>query len=125
MDPDIRRAATTADPATSEEDRLIQAMDEYRAALDAGEPLDQDALLARYPDLADELAACFDGMEFTHNIAPQLAEPAPEQRAASSSDIHPTAALGDFCCGRMHRLAEDCTVMSLCTSLPSSSVSQR
>ena len=93
---DPPRATITADPAASQEDRLVQAMDEYRAALDAGEPLDQAALLARYPDIADELAACLDGLEFIHNVAPQLAEPAPKQSAASASEIRPTAALGDF-----------------------------
>ena len=96
MNPDPPRATITADPAASEEDRLVQAMDEYRAALDAGEPLDQAALLARYPDIAGELAACLDGLEFIHNVAPQLAEPAPKQSTASASEIRPTAALGDY-----------------------------
>ena len=46
------------------EGRLMQAVEEYRAALKAGAKPDRQALLARYADLAGPLAECLDALEF-------------------------------------------------------------
>lgn len=67
----------TLDAAT-----LAAVLDEYLAGLQAGQKPDRAALLARYPDLAGQLEAALDGIEFIHG-----ATGAPET---------PPAQLGDF-----------------------------
>ncbi|MBI1903940.1 MAG: protein kinase, partial [Planctomycetia bacterium] len=89
------QATITADSAAVEEDRLVQAMDEYRAALDAGESLERHEFLARYPDVAEELAVCLDGIDFINDVAPQLGKEG-WPSSGPSSHIPPAAALGDF-----------------------------
>jgi WD40 repeat protein/serine/threonine protein kinase len=78
---------------------VVQALEEYAAALDAGARPDRLALLARYPDLAAALAECLDGLEFVHGVAPHLSQPGADRAApaaAPAADIHPEGPLGDF-----------------------------
>ena len=51
---------------------IIAILDEYLAAIEQGTPLDVDELLARRPDLADELTAYFDSINFLQIAAPDL-----------------------------------------------------
>ena len=51
------------------EDRLVAAMEEYRAAFEAGHSIDQQAFLRRFPDIADDLADCLVGMEIIQDLA--------------------------------------------------------
>src|SRR5262249_18825289 len=44
--------------------RLARALDEYLAALQTGAPGDREALLARHPDLADDLRDCLASLEY-------------------------------------------------------------
>ena len=95
------RVASAVAPQTSEfaqadEDRLARAVREYGDALEAGRPPDRQGLLERYPDIAQELVAALDGIDFIHNVAPQLAEPAGKQSQESGSEIRSNLALGDF-----------------------------
>ena len=76
-----------------DEDRLARLLEEYLAALEAGEAPDRDALLARHPDLFDELSARLAALEFIHDVAPQLSEPAGGDRTLRTP---PAQVLGDF-----------------------------
>src|SRR5262249_9557254 len=49
--------------------RVIAALREYRAALDAGRRPDRSEFLARFPEIAGELSACLAGLEFVHVAA--------------------------------------------------------
>ena len=42
---------------------MIQVIEEYCTALEAGQVPDREELLARYPEIADELASCLNGLE--------------------------------------------------------------
>jgi serine/threonine protein kinase/tetratricopeptide (TPR) repeat protein len=81
--------------ATSRQERLAQAIDEYYAAHDAGHPLDRDALLAKYSDIADELHDCLRNLDFLQQITPQLSESGTSIAGADSAALH-QAQLGDY-----------------------------
>ncbi|MCI0464779.1 MAG: serine/threonine protein kinase [Gemmataceae bacterium] len=79
--------------------RVLQALDEYLAALEAGQQPDRQALQARYPEVAEDLARCLDGLEFIKAAAPQLRSSAAAVRlpaAASLPELQPGMALGDY-----------------------------
>jgi hypothetical protein len=67
---------TTDHPAQSsdEDPRLLAAVEEYMAALEAGRRPNRHDFLKRHPDIATELAACLDGLAFVHSAAADLAE---------------------------------------------------
>jgi WD40 repeat protein/serine/threonine protein kinase len=78
------RAATPDDP------RVVRAVEEYVAALEAGERPDRNAFLARHADIADALAGCLGGLDFIGAARKQLDD------AAVAPDDPIPAALGDF-----------------------------
>src|SRR5262249_8224543 len=69
--------------APGADERLTRLLDEYLAALRAGEPPDPDALLARHPDLAGPLRRCLPSLDYPRAGAADARGPALE-------------ALGDF-----------------------------
>ena len=85
-------------PAGSVDDpRVIEAVETYLAALEAGKTPDREAFLARCPDIEEALAACLDNLEFIQAAAPQLRP----TDVVSSIDDSPADAssgvpLGDF-----------------------------
>src|SRR5262245_26406712 len=83
---------------TGEDERLIRAMEEYRARLEAGEKPDRHAFLLRHPDIAEALAGCLTGLDFLHAVAPNLSQPGRDNPAASTGagEDRPGATLGDF-----------------------------
>jgi serine/threonine protein kinase len=72
--------------------RLAEAMEEYLEQLESGIRPNRKAILDRYSDIAEELAACLEGLDFIHCVAPQLKET--ESRNPNSTS--PLATLGDF-----------------------------
>jgi hypothetical protein len=54
------------------DDRLVEAMREYQAALDAGRAPLKREFLSRYPDIASELSECLGGLDFLRSAAPGL-----------------------------------------------------
>ena len=50
-----------------------RVLDEYLGALEAGNPPDRDALLAKHPDLADELHLTFDAVAVAYRRAMRAA----------------------------------------------------
>ena len=79
-----------------QESLMVQAMAEYRAQLDAGNRPDREQVLAKYPELADELATCFQSLEFIHTVAPQLADEPQTVTEDGKTRLHPLAVLGDL-----------------------------
>ena len=62
------------DSTSGSDDQLAAALQEVCSALEAGESLDRTELLAKYPNVRDELASCLDNLDFINNVAPQLAD---------------------------------------------------
>ena len=56
--------------------RVIAALEEYAAALEAGKAPDRKAFLARHADVAEALAGCLTGLEFVHDAPPQYRQDA-------------------------------------------------
>jgi serine/threonine protein kinase len=79
-----------------EDARVIRALEEYRALLEAGDKPDRDAFLTRYPEIAQSLAECLDGLDFVHQAAPQLSQPAAIDGVTSDAEIQAEGPLGDF-----------------------------
>jgi serine/threonine protein kinase len=77
------------------EARLAQALEEYRALLEAGAAPGRAAFLARHPEIAGELAECLSGLEFVHAVAPALSG-AGERAAALAPADGLAGVLGDF-----------------------------
>jgi serine/threonine protein kinase/formylglycine-generating enzyme required for sulfatase activity len=73
----------------TDRENFAEILDAYLGALKAGNPPDREALLARHPDLAEELRAALLGIDFVHGAAPRLA---PEEHA----DALPGGLLGDY-----------------------------
>jgi len=71
--------------------RLMDAVKEYLAEIEAGGHPDRQALLRRYPDLAEALTSCLDGLDLVHKSANRAAGPRDE-----SSDPLRSSPLGDF-----------------------------
>jgi tetratricopeptide (TPR) repeat protein len=76
--------------------RVIQAVEEYQAAWEAGPRPDRQAFLAGHLDIAAVLAQCLDGLEFVHSAAPQLSQSSQGQPSAAVAEIQPEGPLGDF-----------------------------
>src|SRR4051812_6003027 len=91
-DPD---ATLGADEAREGEDpRLISAVREYMALLEAGVHPHRQEFLARYPEIATELAACLDGLAFVHSAAAQMQTPGTNANVDEESAT--ARPLGDF-----------------------------
>jgi serine/threonine protein kinase len=75
--------------------RVVQALDEYVAAIEAGRKPSRTAFLAAHADVAEALAKCLDGLEFIEKVSPQLQETAlpPVESAAAAPS---TGTLGDY-----------------------------
>ncbi len=77
--------------------RVLQAVQEYLAEVEAGRRPDREALARRFPDLVDEMDPYLDALDLLHEAAPHLHESA---SGASSSSVvppeMPTEPLGDF-----------------------------
>jgi WD40 repeat protein/serine/threonine protein kinase len=94
--------------ASQDDPRVIEALREYAAALEAGQKPDRQAFLAANADVAGPLAECLDGLEFVHAAGSplhcengsgvrgegpgQLADPCPP----SLVPYEPATPLGDF-----------------------------
>jgi serine/threonine protein kinase len=74
--------------------RLVTAAREYLAELEIGRVPDRQAYLARYPELAIELAECLEGMELAHALRPASAVPTPESQATPLGDFQIVREIG-------------------------------
>jgi serine/threonine protein kinase len=77
--------------------RVIKALDQYMAALEAGAKPNRQAFLARHPEIAGPLAECLDGMDALHAAASAPRQPSVEAGATNAAgEAQPEAPLGDF-----------------------------
>jgi serine/threonine protein kinase len=56
-------------PSTNRESVLARLMDDYLASCELGQPLSEDELAGRYPELASDVAACLASLEFIRRAA--------------------------------------------------------
>ena len=84
-------------PGTFDDPRVVRALEEYRAALDAGQRPGRREFQERYPEIAEALAGCLAALEFVHSAAPGLSRSCQDQspRSGDSTD-QPSGTLGDF-----------------------------
>src|SRR5260221_2968785 len=89
--------ATTRCFVDSASPRLVEAMKEYLARLEEGEPVNRREFLERYADIADELEKCLGGLEFIQGAAPRFSEAGIEAVDSAASGEQPLSQpVGDF-----------------------------
>jgi serine/threonine protein kinase/Flp pilus assembly protein TadD len=102
--PEILGFSATAPPSSGpppDDERVVQAMHEYLARLESGQKPDRGQFLARYPEIAKELADCVDGLEFVRAAGahagpgPAESEPTADQ-PAFGTDRSAEPPLGDY-----------------------------
>jgi serine/threonine protein kinase len=90
----VGQEAAAACAPNAEDPRVVEAVEAYLAALEAGQQPDRQAFLEQHADIADILAECLDGLQFVHAATPRLQPLDSETMAAA--DALKAAALGDF-----------------------------
>src|SRR5882724_1844601 len=93
IDDDPDATAGPEESREAEDPRLIAAVREYMALLEAGVHPSRHEFLARYPEIAAELSTCLDGLAFVHSAAAQMQGPATAHADDESATAKP---LGDF-----------------------------
>lgn len=85
---------------SEEEDnpRLVEAVHEYMAAVEAGERPNRQEFIARHPDIAGDLSACLQGLAFINQAAAQISETTKGAlgQACTVQGELPAQPLGDF-----------------------------
>jgi serine/threonine protein kinase len=76
-------------PTTLDDERVVRALRDYQAALEAGERPNRQTLLSRFPAVAEELSDVLDGLEFVNQVAPQLHDPV-------HAEFDSSVPIGDF-----------------------------
>jgi serine/threonine protein kinase len=87
-------AGSAERPPSTDDPRVVEAVREYLALIEAGTAPDRPAFVARYPDVAAVLSECLEGLAFVHAVAPELSEPVAGGPAAGGESL--TGTLGDF-----------------------------
>jgi serine/threonine protein kinase/Tfp pilus assembly protein PilF len=82
--------------AEPDDPRVIQALEEYAALLQAGRGPNRKEFLARYPGLTEVLTAGLDGLELLNAARPQLGGEDSRPGDGFSLDKYLVAPLGDF-----------------------------
>ncbi len=98
LETDATRAPADTTAVHDEDPRLLEAVQEYMAAVEAGRRPSQQELRAKYPEIADELSQCIQGLAFVNSAAAQIKAASPLSPDSSDSAIDMIAAkpLGDF-----------------------------
>ena len=80
---------------TEDDPRILQASREYLSDLEAGRKPDRQAYLTRYPDVADALSECFDGIDLAQSLRPSAPQaPQPEFIATPLGDFQIVKEIG-------------------------------
>jgi serine/threonine protein kinase/Flp pilus assembly protein TadD len=87
-------AGSAERPPSTDDRRVLDAVREYLALIEAGTPPDRAAFVARYPDVAVVLSECLEGLAFVQAVAPELSDPVVGAPAAGAESL--TGTLGDF-----------------------------
>jgi serine/threonine protein kinase len=80
--------------ASFEDPRLLEAVQEYLEALEGGRRPSRRDFLARHAEVADELAACLDGLALVHSAVSALR--GPEPLGVVEGERLPASPLGDY-----------------------------
>ena len=97
--PDVQTPSTSAFESSGpspDDPRVIAALEEYAAALKAGEATDREAFQARHPEIAAVLAECLEGLDCMRGARPAQC---PTPVVASLSEVVGVQAgtpLGDY-----------------------------
>src|SRR5262245_13765301 len=78
-------APNSAEAPAVDDPRVIQAAEDYAAALRAGQPPDRGSFLAQHAKIAPALAECLDGLEFICRAAPEVSPTEPANSLAEES----------------------------------------
>ncbi len=90
--PEVQSESPAA--ASADDPRVVRALEEYIAAMEAGSPPPRDEFLARHADVAAVLADCLFGLEMVcHAGTPRSGGAAPAPDGNGATDLEP---LGDF-----------------------------
>jgi WD40 repeat protein/serine/threonine protein kinase len=83
-----------ADPEASQQSKLARVLDDYLAAIEAGDAVDPEDLAAAHPDIAERLRACLSVLRVASRV---------EARADADAAVDPAVdtRLGDFRIVRM------------------------
>ena len=65
--------AACASASSQDDPRVAAALEEYLERLNAGERPPRDVWLARYPEIAEVLGECLDGLMFVYQASPLAA----------------------------------------------------
>src|SRR5881392_1636064 len=77
--------------------RIVEALEQYLAAVEAGEKPNRQAFLARHAEIAGALVECLDGLEALQAASSSgRSSTADVGVAALSAEWQPEAPLGDF-----------------------------
>jgi hypothetical protein len=98
MNPPQAHRAVSAGPAGSDhgpdDSRVLRAVEEYLAALEAGRPPSRDEFLAHHAAIADQLGDYLDGLELIHRAG--SAAGAASGPDTTGDDLAGAEPLGDF-----------------------------
>jgi len=86
--------STAPDDIDEDDPRLLQVSREYLTELEAGGRPDRQAYLARYPELADALSECLDGIELAQSLKPMPAPPPTEFSGSPLGDFQIVREIG-------------------------------
>jgi serine/threonine protein kinase len=76
-------------PDSPDDDRLAAVLDEHLAALEAGTAASETELLARHPELADQLRECLASLQFLRQAGPSVGEVAVPQPLFGALNLFP------------------------------------
>lgn len=65
-------AAEPVDAQAIDDPRVIDMLETYLSAVATGARLDRRSVIAQYPAIATELAACFDMIDLIHRVASEM-----------------------------------------------------
>jgi hypothetical protein len=83
-------------PAADRESQLANAVEAYLAELEMGRHSGREEFISRYPEIADELRKCLDGLELVNRVGPQLSSAGCSSTLADGDPVTVDTSLGDF-----------------------------
>ena len=94
----LRHPVTEPDDSLAEDPRLLKIVQEYHQELESGRQPDRRQWLQRYPDLAEALGPCLEGLELVHRAAPLASPLSGSSPRLPNNTTEPLLAnpLGDF-----------------------------
>src|SRR5262249_913381 len=83
--------------SASDDPRVVRALEDYSAAVRAGRKPDRHEFQARYPEIAEVLAECLEGLESLQAAGPRLQAPGEARgTVAAGAELCPEGPLGDY-----------------------------